>query len=138
MFAKKNKTIMKKKKMWPSIVVFCLFLAACAGSVAISFAQFRLSEMNAGLASMQDERMQVGYMLEKLLGETGKSPDAVSPAEWKEMLDKVVKYQWEEFSLCITDKDGSVISSTDDILPDFQKSVIFELGKDYIILCRCR
>lgn len=127
MFRISNRKIMRKKKMWPTVLLFCLLLAACAGSVAAAVAQYRVSAINSRLENLQQDRMRLGRILEKLAEENGSTSSELSSADWKKILQKINDYEQEDLSLCITDADHKIISSLGQYQPDFEKSAVVEL-----------
>lgn len=122
---------MRKKKMWPSVLLFCILLFVSAGAVIIAVAQYRVLVMNSRLESLQENRMQLGYLLEKLVEENGSDVSQLTAADWKKLLEKIKEYEREDISLCITDKENKIISNVGEYEPDFKKSAVLEVKGKY-------
>lgn len=101
-----------KKSIWPSIVLFILFLGSCTGMVLASVVIFQGYLIDSKIENIHEEARKLGRLLDMHM-EQETVFDAVSLMQ---------EYLEEEGDICITDKDRHVLQCFGKTMPDFDRA----------------
>ncbi|MCM1258564.1 MAG: EAL domain-containing protein [Roseburia sp.] len=123
----KNQTAIKgfrKKSVWPSIVLFLIFLCFGVGLIAAIVSVFEGYMIDSKLADIYEDAEYVGRALSAHI-EEGNLEDAISS------LEGALK---KENGVCITDRDRNVLLNFGEAQPDFGHMELIELFDTYMVL----
>ena len=101
-----------KQSIWPSIVLFLLFIASCVGMVLTFVASFQGYLMDSKIADIHEDARNLGRMIDMHTDNHAAVFDAVA---------FVKKYLEEENDICITDENDRVLKCFGASEPDFER-----------------
>ena len=124
MVSEKEKKYRKlnRKRIWPSILMFVLFVAACAGAFAIFMYMFAMGIMGTRIVSNYEDAQQVSSILDALMD---------GGATIAEAADEIHRYIPGNRDIFLLDKDGNVIYRTGKSEPDFNMMLEFNVGQRF-------
>ncbi len=103
-----------KKSIWPSIVLFVIFMASCAGLVTTFVASFQGYLVDSKISDIQEDARNLGRMIDFNRNEKGKTIF--------ETVSYVQAYLEEEKSICITNEREQILQQIGDTVPDFERT----------------
>lgn len=110
-----------KKSIWPSIVLFVIFIGSCVGMVLVFVASFQGYLINSKIADIHEDARNLGRMIDS---HTKGNPDTLLDA-----VSFVERYLEKENDICITDETGQILHHLGNTVPDFERAedvVIFD------------
>ncbi len=113
-----------RKRIWPSIALFFIFLGICGVMFYTSVYMFEEYFVEAKIGNMQEEAKNLGRMI-------------TSHMENETVLDAVAyleEYLGEERDVCVTDEEGRVLGKFGETAPDFGKQFTLEMIEDYTLI----
>lgn len=121
----KEKTFKKlrRKKIWPSILVFILFVIVCVVAITVFLQMFALYIMGTKVVHHFEEAQRVGKVIDALID----GGDTLHEAAY-EMHKSIL----EDKEIYITDRDGNVVYHVGDSIPDFGKVLEFNIGTKFV------
>lgn len=111
---------LKRKKIWPSIVAFVLFILLCIGMVALFLQLFALYIMGTKIVRQYGETQHVKAVLEGFLSNGDTITEAVS---------NMHKYTFTESDIYVFDQNGQTVAKTGFSEPDFNMVLDFKLDQ---------
>lgn len=122
----KNKTIkgFRKKSIWPSIVLFVIYLGFGVGLIVTIVTVFEGYIMDSKLAGMYEDAQDLGRLVTRHMEEEG-LVDSVS------ILGEMLK---EGNGICVTDQDGDILASFGEAEPDFGRAEEIVLSDTYLVM----
>ncbi len=113
---------LKKRHLWPSLVMFFLFLLVSAMAIALLIEFYSVYVVGAKFTSQYERAMDIATMIERRLDESG---DIVSAVEDAAIFGRGVAH------IYVTDDQGVRMVSTGDSEPLFDKEISLPLAEDY-------
>lgn len=113
---------LKRKKIWPSIVAFVLFILLCVGMIALFLQLFALYIMGTKIVQQYGETQHVKAVLNGFLTSGDSITDAV---------DSLHKYMFGENDVYVMDSEGEMLIKTGDSEPDFSLVLDFKLNQEF-------
>ena len=113
---------LNRKKIWPSIVMFVLFMLACAAAFALFMYLCAVCIMGTKIVSNYEEAQQVSVILDSLMDGGGTVTEAA-----EEMHRFILGHR----DIYILDRDGNVVFRTGDSEPNFGLSLEFNVGREF-------
>lgn len=122
----KNKTIkgFRKKSIWPSIVLFVIYLGFGVGVIVTIVTVFEGYIMDSKLAGMYEDAQDLGRLVTRHMEEEG-LVDSVS------ILGEMLK---EGNGICVTDQDGDILASSGEAEPDFGRAEEIVFSDTYLVM----
>ena len=113
---------LNRKKIWPSILMFVLFVFACAAAFAVFMYLFAMCIMGTKIVGHQEEAQQVSSILDALMdgGDT-----------MIEAAGEMHEYILGNKDIYILDRDGNAVFRTGDSEPDFSMKLRFNVGRQF-------
>lgn len=111
---------LKRKKIWPSIVAFVLFILLCIGMVALFLQLFALYIMGTKIVRQYGETQHVKAVLEGFLS----NGDTITEA-----VNNLHKYTFTESDIYVFGPDGQTVAKTGFSEPDFNMVLDFKLDQ---------
>ena len=113
---------LRRKKIWPTIVMFVLFVLACAAAFALFMYVCVICIMGTKIVGHHEEALQVSSILDALMdgGDT-----------MTEAADEMHKYILGKKDIYILDQDGNTVFMTGDSEPDFNVVLDFNVGQRF-------
>ena len=124
---RQNKQKMKKcykKSIWPSALLFIIFLGSCVGLVILFVTAFQGFLIDEKIADIQEDAANLGRMIEFRMQKNNLS-DAVSSLE---------EYMQEENDVCITDENYQILRSFRNHVPDFKRVENITIFESYRVV----
>lgn len=112
-----------RKRIWPPIIAFVIFVLACGASFVLFMYLCVMSIMGTKIVGHYEEAMQVGSILDALMD----GGDSVTEAS-EELYRSVLRGR----DIYILDKDGSVVFKTGDSEPDFNLVLDFNMRREFV------
>lgn len=106
-----------RRRIWPSILVFVLFLLVCVAAFSFLVYLCAMCIMGTKIAGHYEEAMQVGIVFDELMAD-GRSAE--------EAADDIQQYVVGKKDICITDRDGRIVLVTGDSEPNFDLLLQFD------------
>lgn len=122
----KNKRRIKgfrKKKIWPSVLLFLVFFFICVSLIIVFISLFVACIGGMRFNQINEEAKHVGEYLETAM----KDQDVIEAVEGLE--DYLAGYS----DLCITDKEQNIIRCFGESKPDFDTYGYFEVSDQYLV-----
>ena len=121
----KDNTLKKlyKKRIWPSILMFVLFVLACVFAFAFFMYLFAMCIMGTKIVVHHEEAQRIGEIMDGLMD----GGDTITEAA-----HDMHKYILGNADICILDSDGNTVFRTGDSEPDFDMMLEFHLGREFI------
>lgn len=114
-----------KKSIWPSIVLFMIFIGSCAGMVLVFVASFQGYLIDSKIADIHEDARYLGRVIDSHTKEDSNTLfDAVS---------FVKGYLKEENDICITDENGQILQHFGNTVPDFERAEDIRIFDPYRI-----
>lgn len=113
---------LNRRRIWPSILAFGLFVLACVGSFALFMYLCVASIMGTKIVGHYDEALQVSGILDALMD----GGDTITEAA-EEMHRSILSSK----DIYILDRDGNVVFKTGDSEPDFSLALDFKLKREF-------
>lgn len=125
MGSEREKTFKKlrRKKIWPPILVFIVFVVVCVVAIAIFLQMFALYIMGTKVVHHSEEAQRVGGVIDALID----GGDTLHEAAYE-----MHRYILEGKEVYITDRNGNVVYQAGDSKPDFSKVLEFSLGQRFV------
>lgn len=122
----KNKTIkgFRKKSIWPSIVLFVIYLGFGVGVIVTIVTVFEGYIMDSKLAGMYEDAQDLGRLVTRHMEEES-LVDSVS------ILGEMLK---EGNGICVTDQDGDILASSGEAEPDFGRAEEIVFSDTYLVM----
>lgn len=114
-----------KQSIWPSIVLFLLFIASCVGMVLTFVASFQGYLMDSKIADIHEDARNLGRMIDMHTDNHAAVFDVVT---------FVKKYLEEENDICITDENDRVLKCFGASEPDFERLQEIKIFDSYRII----
>ncbi len=125
--SKQNKQKIKKcykKSIWPSALLFIIFLGSCVGLVSLFVTAFQGFLIDEKIADIQEDAANLGRMVEFRMQKNNLF-DAVSSLE---------EYMQEENDICITDENYHILQSFRNNVPDFKRVENITIFESYRVV----
>lgn len=121
----KENTLKKlyKKRIWPSILMFVLFVLACVFAFAFFMYLFAMCIMGTRLIGHYEDAMQVSGIMNALMD----GGDTITEAA-----DEMHQYILGNVDIFILDGDGYTVLRTGDSEPDFDMKLEFNVGREFV------
>ncbi|MCM1123186.1 MAG: EAL domain-containing protein [Eubacterium sp.] len=113
---------LKRKKIWPSIVAFILFIFLCVVLIALFLQMFALYIMGTKIVHQYGETQHVKAALEGFL---------VNGATITEAVDDMYEYTFTANDVYVIDPNGRVVAQTGFSEPDFSMVLDFEFAQEF-------
>lgn len=123
-YKKKDIKRIYRKRIWPSIALFFIFLGICGVMFFTSIYMFEEYFVEAKIGNMQEEAKNLGRLI-------------TSHMEKETVLDAVAhleEYLGAERDVCVTDAKGRVLGKFGDTVPDFGKHLTLEIIEAYTLI----
>ena len=114
---------LNRKKIWPSILMFVLFVFACAAAFAVFIYLCAVCIMGTKIVANFEEAQQVSVILDSLMD----GGDTVTEAA--EEMDRFILGKQDIY---ILDSDGNVVLRTGDSEPNFGLLLEFNVGREFL------
>lgn len=115
-----------KKSIWPSIVLFVIFLGSCVGMVLAFVASFQGYLIDSKIADIHEDARNLGRMIDShTTGGKNTVFDAVL------LMDG---YLEEGNDICITDEKNQVLQCFGNTVPDFERAQEIRIFNPYQII----
>ncbi len=115
-----------KKSIWPSIILFLVFLGSCTGMVLTCMFTFQAYLINTKIADMHEDARNLGRMVDQHTQENNETIfEAVS---------FIQAYLEEDKDICITDADDQVLKYYGKTMPDFGRAENVQLINPYQLI----
>ncbi|MDE6847662.1 MAG: EAL domain-containing protein [Lachnospiraceae bacterium] len=111
---------LNRRRIWPSIVAFVLFILLCVGMVALFLQLFALYIMGTKIVRQYGETQQVKAILDGFLSNGN---------EITEIVDSMHMYTFNASDIYVLDQDGQVVARTGSSEPDFNMVLDFKLDQ---------
>lgn len=103
-----------KQSIWPSIILFVIFIGSCAGMVLATVASFQGYLVDSKIADIHEDARNLGRIIDS---HTKEDPDTLFDA-----VSFVKGYLEEENDICITDGNGQILQHFGNTVPDFEQA----------------
>lgn len=113
---------LKRKKIWPSIVAFVMFIILCIVMIALFLQLFALYIMGTKIVQQYGEAQHVKAVLEGFLS----NGDTITEA-----VDNIHKYTSAESDVYVIDRQRRVVAKTGFSEPDFSMVLDFKLNQEF-------
>lgn len=113
---------LKRKKIWPSIVAFVLFIVLCVVMIALFLQLFALYIMGTKIAQQYGETQHVKAVLDGFLS----NGDTITEA-----VDNMHKYMRTDCDVYVIDRTRQMVAKTGFSEPNFGMVIDFELGREF-------
>lgn len=114
--------VIKKKHIWPSLLLFLIVMCICAGLILASAGVFCMYMMQSKLQQMNDTNKMIGQLVQS-------NVDGASQDEDGAYLQGV--YETFGRSMCVMDDCGNILYQTSRSLPNLQNNLTVDLGNQY-------
>lgn len=114
---------LKRKRIWPSILAFLIFITSCVIAILVFLQMFALYIMGTKIVKHDEEAQQVSGVLDALMD----GGDTMSEAAVE-----MHKYILGDKDIYILDQDGEVLFRTGTTVPDFEMKLQFEVGREFV------
>lgn len=116
---------LKRRKIWPSIVIFLLCLGICVGLLIFSMQLFALYIISIKVAGMSDETMRAEEILQSSL-EWGRT--------FSQSTEELVTYLGEDSAVYVVDEEYNKVAAIGDSEPNFEYVGSINLNEDYVFV----
>lgn len=124
--SKKNKLKkLKRKRFWPSVLVFLLFTFVCTGIVVLAVDLFSTYIVGSKLLTMYNHVTNMGVIVERNIEQGGTAEDAVRYID---------EYAREPSDVYLTDASGLMLASTGASSPRLDRGMEWSLGDEHYTL----
>lgn len=113
---------LNRKKIWPTIVMFILFVAACAASFVLFLYLCVVCIMGTKIVGHHEEAMQVSSILDALMD----GGDTITEAA-----EEMHQYILGNKDIYILDENGRMVFMTGDSEPNFSLELEFNVGRKF-------
>lgn len=113
---------LKRKKIWPSIVAFVLFILLCIGMIALFLQLFALYIMGTKIVQQYGETQHLQAVINGFLA----NGDSI-----EEAVDSMHKYTFGENDIYVMDADGHMLIKTGYSEPNFNLVLDFKLNEEF-------
>ncbi|MBD5449400.1 MAG: EAL domain-containing protein [Lachnospiraceae bacterium] len=113
---------LKRKKIWPSIVAFILFILLCVGMVAVFVQVFAIYIMGNKVVQQYEEVQHVKAVLDGFMSDGETITEAV---------DDMHRYTFAKNDVYVIDQSGQMVTRTGLSEPDFSKILDFKLAQEF-------
>lgn len=123
-YKKKDIKRIYRKRIWPSIALFVIFLGICGVMFFTSIHMFEEYFVEAKIGNMQEEAGNLGRLITSYMKEETVT-DAVA---------RLGEYLGAERDVCVVDGEGRVVAQFGETVPDFGKQLILENIEAYTLI----
>ena len=113
---------MSRKRIWPSIIMFVIFVAASVGAFAVFMYMFAICIMGTKIVANYEDSLQVNRILNALMD----GGDTITEAA-EEMHRDILASK----DICILDPDRNIVFITGDSEPNFNMTLRFNVGPEF-------
>lgn len=117
--------LLKRKKIWPCVIGFLLFLIMCVTMLGMFMVFFTQYVLASKIEAMSDQTQRTADALNNSLSWGRSLSQAAGEAD---------AYNGKDSAIYIIDRDGRVLVNTGDSEPDFSKVLEISLGENYIFI----
>lgn len=114
---------LKRKRIWPSILVFLLFVIICVVAIVIFLQLFAFYMMGTKVVQHSEEVQRVRGVIDALMAGGDSIPEAV-----EEMNRYILRGQ----DVYVVSQDGDVVYQTGSSVPDFDIVLEFAVGQEFV------
>ncbi len=123
-YKKKDIKRIYRKRIWPSVALFFIFLGICGVMFYTSIYMFEEYFVEAKIGNMQEEAENLGRLITANLEEEPVL-DAVAHLE---------EYLGQERDVCVMDQNGNVLGKFGDTAPDLGNQITVEIAEAYTLI----
>lgn len=113
---------LNRKRIWPTIVMFVLFVTACAASFALFMYLCVVCIMGTKIVGHHEEALQVSSILDALMD----GGDTITEAA-----EEMHQYILGDKDIYILDENGNTVFMTGDSEPNFSLELEFNVGRKF-------
>lgn len=114
---------LKRKRIWPSILVFVLFVVMCVVTIGIFLQLFVTYLMGTKVAQHYEGTQHVSEVMDQLLADGASIEEAAA---------EMNKYVMDYRDIYVVDSSGNRVFSTGDSAPNFNLVLGFDMGQDFV------
>lgn len=121
----KEKTFrkLKRKRIWPSIVVFVVFVVSCILAVTVFLQFIALYIMGTKVVHHYEETQRVSDALDQLMA---------GGRTFSEAVNEMQQYIADGRDLYVLDQNQNMVFRTGDSEPDFEMMLEFQVGREFV------
>ena len=113
---------LNRKRIWPSILMFVLFVVACVAAFAFLMYLFAMCIMGTKIVGHYEEAQRVSGILNALMD----GGDTITEA-----VDEMYGYILNDKDICILDPDRNIVFISGDSEPNFKMTLKFNVGREF-------